>query len=279
MKVLKNKKMMTGLITSLVGLTILLTGLTLAWFTSSGSVFNKTIKAGSFEVIATLSPTEFGLTYPGDDLRDNIGTVRKTGNLPALAKLEFVIEAVIKSDDNGKPLPQSEWYTVKNPDDIYVVVQEDGAKKTHYIPGYGTVVEVLAHKLGDWVRPDFSRWYHWGKGPDGNYYVVIDGDDTLRFAYTLESDGAKIGNKYQNAAIDVKLDWLATQLMPDEAIEDVLGLGYTDIDWFDYYLELPFPVPFSFGGSTYADSLAKRIDSLPESAYRTFLEGRLASIQ
>ena len=279
MSMFKNKRMMSGLIAALVGLTILLTGLSLAWFTSSGSVFNNTIKAGGFEVIATLDPTEFGITYPGHKIPDNLGRIRRAGNLPTLARLSFNVEVVIKSDKDGKALPENEWYTVKNPDDVYVVVQEDGASRKVNIPGFGVVTEVLAHKMGDWVRPDFSRWYHWGKGPDGNYYVVLDGDDNLRFAYTVETDGPKMGNVYKNAAVDVKLDWLATQLMPDEAIEDVFKLGYDDIDWFDYYLELPYPVPFSEDSPTYAEKLAERIEGLPECAYRAFLEGRLADIQ
>ena len=279
MKIFNNKKMMSGVIATLVGLTILLTGLTYAWFTSSGSVLNNTMKVGALEVITTLDPTEFGIVYPGAIIKDNIGRVRRAGNLPTLAQLKFVLDVQIRSDENGKPLPENLWYTVTNPDDIRVVVQEDGAVRPHFIPGYGVVNEVLAHKMGDWVRPDFSVWYHWGKGPDGNYYVVLDGSDNLRFAYSVEAKGKEMGNKYMNAAIDVKVDWKATQLYPDEAIEDVFGLGYNDVNWFDYFLELPYPVPFTTESPTYAQKLAERIEGLPECAYRTFLEGRLADLE
>lgn len=278
MKLFKNKKTMTGIIASLVGLTVLLTGISLAWFTNSGSVANNEITLGRLGVNVTLDKREFDLMYPGQDLLDNIARIKSFGNLPTLVQLDLKATVTIKSDANGNPLPESEWTTVPAPANLFnISLQEEGAKSLQFVNG--NIVEVvLARQLGDWYMPDYSAWYHWGM-LDGKLYVMIDESEVnheLRFAYKIETDGRAMTNLYQGASVNLRIDWLATQYIPDAAIEDVLDIDILDVNWFDEPIELDGISPFF--AASYADKLAERIAELPDCSYKELLKGKLAKL-
>ena len=289
--ILRNRKKMTGLIALLVGVTIFFTGLTLAWLTSSDSKISDIVNAGGLDIVVELEPLQAGIVdpdfflTPGLNYGDNIGTIRRVGNMKdtirTVAQLKFDVEVLIKRDAAGKLLPQSEWYTRVNPAGVKAVVQEKGAFIDYGAGG----IAYLAHPLGHWYRPapdNTFRWYHWGKGSDGNTYVILNGDEALRFAYAIETDGAVIGNEFKNASMSVKVNVLATQAIPDVALVDVFGVGYSDITWYTHTLELPYFIPFSADDSnvpSVTDQLVEEIQSLPNGGYKTLLEDLLAKLK
>lgn len=277
MKILKNKRMLTGLIASLIGLSVLMTGLSLAWFTNSGAQPNSGVDLSTLGVTVGLQKESFGIMYPGQNYIDNIASIRNYGNIQTLVQLDLIADVLIRSDADGNPLPESQYYTIRAPKELFTIVeQEKGASRLIGFDGGKPVYETLAHPLGDWFKPDFSSWYHWGV-LDGKLYVAMDGNDELRFAYTIDTNGKEMGNLYQNAVVSVKVEWLATQYIPDAAIKDVLGIDFNDVKWFEEVRVLDGVGPFSL--VRYADALAERIAGLPDCSYRRFLENKLANIE
>jgi hypothetical protein len=282
MKLFKNKKTMTGIIASLVGLSVLMGGISLAWFTSAGSVANNDITMGRLNVQVTLDREVFELGYPGIDFVDNIAKVQSLGNLPTMVQIDLNAEVTIRSDANGNPLPQAEWRTVPAPANLFTISpQVEGATEIISLPGGGTVVNTLARPLGMWWGITSSGdWfnYTWGSY-DGKMYLVIDEpagmNRELRFAYTINTNGPAMTNEYQNAVVKLNIDWKATQLMPDEAVEDIFGLEFWDVDWLTNEIELNEDMIFFQGSVPFEEAITDRIASLPTSNYRKLLESFL----
>jgi hypothetical protein len=273
---LKNKRTMAGTIAILFGLTILLVGLSQAWFTSSGSELGSTIVMGDLKVIAELEDEEITLAYPGVDYQDLLGAVQlQEGSLDALVKLSFSTEVTIKSDSDGYPLDEDDWYTLNNPDVVKVTFQEDGA--TNSSGG------VLANPFGIWLNNDDLTSYLWAKDSGGDTYVWMGGYDILHFAYTVDTVGADMGNVYKNAVIKVSVNWQAVQSIPDGAIMNEFGIAPPVEASFEFYEDviITYPddttifSPFVIGIGpelSNAEKLGAIADKLPESALKNVLK-------
>ena len=256
MKLFKSKKVMSGLIASMVGVAILMTGMTFAWFTSSGSAASD-FSMGTFGVQAELVDAEFPIMNPGEVKFNNIGWVRNTGNLAAVAELSLTVEVVL-----------ADGTVQTNPPAVSIELQKDGS--TSSFPGQ------KVHPLGAWYRVVGPEFYIWGKGPGDKLFVAMDGNDKLHFAYTVKTNGPAMGNEYMGATIRVRLAWRATQVVPEGAFSDFFGFAFDAVDWdyFETFVELPSSVPFSL--RTPAARFADRLNSLPEGAYKALLERKFA---
>jgi len=268
-----SKKLMVGLITILLGVSILMTGISYAWFTSSGiSKANiLTVKDGDIvgEIKAEIGAEELRITYPGEVIPDLIGRAYSTGGLPVLMKLD--LSATIRMLD-GSP-GDSNLVTV----DFQPGGTIGGSTNSGFIPIYSTI----AYPMGTWING--SSHYRWGEY-NGSIYVAISGTDMLHFAYTVRTNGQAMGNEYQNATIHVNLKWESTQLLADGAIYDVFGgISSNDINWFSPIINAgdlgfvpanPFS-PFSIGLDSEEPELtallADIIAGLPQCSYRTSL--------
>ena len=257
MKLFKNKKVMSGIIASMVGVAILMTGMTFAWFTSSGSVSND-FTMGTLEVQGGLVNAEFPVMYPGEVKVNNIGWIQNTGNLAAFAELDLIVEVILA---NGTVLT--------NPDVVTVEIQKEG----NVLLGSGQKV----HPLGFWYREDGTDFYIWGKGPNDKLFVTMEGNDRLHFAYTVKTDGPGMGNEFMGATVRVRLAWRATQALP-EVTKDFFGFYFDDIDWdyFDAYVGLPASVPFGLSLRTPAERFAETLSRIPAGAYRDLVERTFA---
>ena len=288
MKQFKNKKMMTGIIASLVGVSILMTGLTLAWFTSTGNVSSNDINLGTLKVVGELLTTNEVNMLPGVSIDNNIGWIQNLG-MDALAQLKFDIEVTKKStldaDGNAVPIDNPDDYIkVVNPPEVWLEIQEDG----YATPAIGPFpAEVIAHPLGVWMRDASAdgtmEFYTWAKvgAPDNRLFVAMGGNDKLHFAYSIKNNGAAMNNSWQGATVNVKFTWDAIQISPDAAIFDRFGANLSDI----LFWELPGVVfltasdaspfqPFNIVIQTPAERFAAKVASMPEGAFKTYIESK-----
>jgi len=206
--IFRNKRLTTGAIAIMVGVTILLAGIAFAWFTSSGSSTPGTVTMGTLIVEADFLSEDFvstiplypGMTYPWlEDLRVS---VQSKGTLAALAQLD--LNAVVTLAGAQEPKASTEAVIAEllvdgNDDDL--------------LP------------LGLWLDandPDPTKWatYIWmydEKDPNV-IYVSLDGNRELEFGFSVVTVGEKMGNEYQGAKIDVNLAYEGVQMLPDAAI-------------------------------------------------------------
>ena len=264
----KNKKLMTGIIATMIGVTILLAGLTLAWFTSSGSTSTNNVTMGSLDVTAKVHNYNTIVAQPGIDIPDQLASVQNLGTLPALAKLTFDVQI-----NNG-----SGWGPAA-PGLVEVDFQVEGSKWAVDEDGK----PVTVHEMGFWTHANGESFYSWGTY-DGDLYVAMQGNDRLHFAYTVTPKGGPtgMGNDYQGAEIRVLVKWEATQLWADGAIFDTFGIDYFDIDWFvDLYdVFLPDLTVFSFpigGPPNYAARYAETLENMPNSSFKSFVVDMLGA--
>lgn len=258
-----NIEVMSGLIASLLGVTILLTSLTLAWPVSSDSATND-IKFGSLKVEAGLLEYQHPIMEPGEDKRNNIGWVQNLGNLPVIARLDFTVQVEL-----------SDGTVLMNPREVSVKLQENGT--TYSFTG------TPAKPFGLWYREDNFNYYAWFKGPDDKLYVVMDGSDRLNFAYTISTDDGAIEPEFQDAVVRVELEWKATQVWSDAAITDMLAHDFDDIIQGAYhaFLEIPFvvsPLSLAAEAKTPAERFAEKLERMPEGAFKDFFESKFADL-
>jgi len=218
-----NKKMMTGVIAIMVGITILLAGLALAWFTSGGTDTG-TINFGTIGVFATLDIPNNDLGafqgYPvKDGFMNQIGWVESTGTLDAL--VEFNLSVIVDG-----------WYVADPAGDVlgleFVV---EGVPGKAYPFGYWA--DFSSSNIADWGV------YLWQMGTNGKTYLWTAGNDILHFGYNVLIDGANMGDNFQGTKVDFNLNWDAVQAMPNDAIIDFVAdiVDYVDdpITGFSYY--------------------------------------------
>ena len=262
MKVLfGNKKTAAGIVATMVGVTVLLAGLSLAWFTSTGSTASNNVTMRNLDVIADVHNYQTLVAQPGIDVPDQVGYVQNLGNLPTLVKLSFDVSIERADGTPGDPAL------------VNVAWQIEGSNGRQINDGTGNMIEV--HPMGFWMHSNNIDVYMWGEY-DGDIYVAMQGPDKLHFAYTIATDGQNMGNEYQGAKIQVAVKWEATQLWADGAIYDTFGIDFDDISWFadSHGVFLPGLTVFSLpidGGNSAADLL----DSIPDSSFRRLLEYRL----
>lgn len=269
-KLFKNKKITTGIVATTAGVTVLLASLSLAWFISSGSVAANTITMGTLDVTASLGAHEIGVSEPGMDHYNQIGKIQNLGNLPTLVKLSLDSEITMADGTAG------------NAGLVDLELQLAGSDGKFVPSGFG--YDVKAHELGMWFDFDKNNVYMWGE-LDGDIYIAMQGDDELHFAYTVDTDGRNMGNEYQESSINVSVEWEATQLNRDGAIEDVFGIDIRDINWLPGFIEagtepgfVMFSAPTGSAADRAAQVIANVLEDLPECGYRTLLESILAGM-
>ena len=228
-KLFGSKKLRTGVIATLVGVAILLTGLTYAYFSSKGSADVGSVTVGSLRVVATLEDTDDALMGPGYTQDGLIGTIQNKGTLEALTKIDFGYNITIKSDGNGDPLDPADYYPAPA-DQQYIKVRllEEGYQSPYDPDRY-------THELGLWLNNTNGNVYLWTLGADGNTYIIMAGNDELHFAYEIIVEGDAPFD-YMDADIAITLDYVASQVVPDGAVMETFGIA--DIDSFldsDYY--------------------------------------------
>ena len=229
-KLLSNKKVMSGVVASLVGVSVLLTGLTLAWFTDGGRADIGTATLGKFGVKLTAAEVPLDIfNQPGVEFRNELATIQNTEDIFAIAKIS--LDATVDGDVSSNLV--SLW-------------QKDGAVEVYE----GVLEKRNALPLGMWMSAS-GGFYNWGYDADGNVYVELGGKDVLDFAYTLKALGT-MDNTYQGKEVKVELVMEATQGTFDEAIKQELGIDRKDIKW---YLDEPFEDKFDEGLCVLAEGL------------------------
>ena len=224
-KLFKNKKLMAGVITVMVGITILLAGIAYAWFFGSGiDETNATGETDDMDVVCSLdADTEvfYRAIVPGDEM-DGIGWIQPeglkvwNGSTGMLVKLNF--DEIQLTDAAGDPVP-----LLADSSDPTTAVITLGLKEDGYYDDY--IDMQTAFPMGCWYGTDANGdWvmYQWCKGDDGDYYVEIFGNDTLHFGYTVEASGRYMTNKYRNVDIDLNFSWNWIQLgNVEKALKDL----------------------------------------------------------
>ena len=304
-RLFKNKKTMMGLIATLVGVTVLLAGLTLAWWSAEDSSdYENIVTFGVMEIEVEIFNPFIEQGYPGWDSGDRgiLASVKNTGTFDGLvAKLDFVIEW---TDD---PEDEDSWEVVPAAlaEEILITVVEDGraglVKELWEVEAgarvkKGEIEDYKVHELGGWFLfdndADFNllAFYNWSE-IDGSLFVTMDGDSyarpatvgnhELHFAYDIEL-GKDLDEEFMGKAIKVTIDAKATSAFPDGAAEDVFGIadfwtkftanGFTGFAFvYDDDVVPPF-TPFGFAApAKNLKALTDRIESLPDGGYKDVL--------
>ena len=193
----RNKKLMTGVITVMVGVTILLAGIAFAWFFGVGGDPGEDFLAGDMDVVVDLNLDDdifWRPILPGDT-DEGVGVIYAPDNNP-LPGTDMHFDnpfTAMFSVDAAKIVKRDG--TLGDPTVLTFVVDEKGR-------------DGVAWPLGEWVdfsNADYTKWsmYNWMKGKDGNYYVEMYGNDKLHFAYEVIADGYKMDNSYRGAKISM----------------------------------------------------------------------------
>ena len=208
---LKNKRLISGLVATTLGVAILVMSLSFAWFTSDGSAAN-TITLGSLKVTGGFySLNEQGdQNYPGTQYyHDQAAWLKKDGNLQGFVQLDMY--GILTQDPAlGNGSGKVDWVSIK----------EEGVPA--FTNSAGVDIPAKAHELGVWYNLANDDCYTWFIGADGKYYVEIDGNDRIHVGYDVDIP-TDLGNAWQGAALEIKFDWLAVQARPQEAAVEVFG--------------------------------------------------------
>ncbi|MCL2151890.1 MAG: hypothetical protein FWH57_02855 [Oscillospiraceae bacterium] len=260
-KLMKNKRTITGLVAMTLGVAILLMGLSLAWFTSSGGGTVNTIELGTLIVDGDLEIEDAGLVfnYPGTEVYyEGVAWIKNVGSLNALCQLD-IKTTIYDADAQGVVT----WGPVEDATKARVEIIEDETTFINDPFGAATVLK-KTHELGTWgiyypLSGDFDS-YNWLVGADGKYYVQMFGNDDLHFAYNLILDPSLYGDStvanpkadYQGSFVDVQLKWNAVQADPLAAVEAILpGVVIQDYEAFPGAgFDVPTPV-YDVGGGVY----------------------------
>ena len=230
------------LITALLLVAVLAaTAFTYAWFTAQAQG-NTVVDMGNLKVETTLNADEDDVLLEPGISYDFSGVITNQGTVGAAVLVDYStpVQVTIKSDSDGNPLDEDDYYTITaDPALIKVAFDEDAM-------GWG-------------ANSDFSKMFQWFKVNDepGKYLLLIIGQNvsTTELTYTLELDGPGLGNLYQNAEMKIAGGWKATQAL-DAAIEDVLGLVVYGPNADVTPMNTDNFTPFSLGAPTQAQVLA-----------------------
>ena len=229
----RNKKLMTGVITVMVGITILLAGIAFAWFFGANGNFDEKFDAGDMGAEADFDLAGKVLSrpvLPGDTER-GIGEITVPNDVvmhnenPMLVRVAVGASEIIAK--NGDSLPT---------DALTFAMDENGEPGEAWPLGFWMDV-------GTGAVPDYlnAKTYLWLKGGDGNVYVEMYGDDTLHYAFDIEAVGNKMDNRYLGAKITLGngIYWIQSRNIEKALAEtqvdavhalvdcpDCAGLGY-----------------------------------------------------
>lgn len=168
-------------------------GVTYAWFTATTPPLTTELELGDMDIEGTFDadPGDF-LFEPGLEI-DIAGTVKNTGSLPFIAKIDIDAVSTLVRDTNGDPLPSGGTRTIN----------DDPCVK----------VDFLTDELYSMIYPD-DKVHIWLYDPEtGDYYLVLDPGVELEVDFLAVLDGELMGTEYMNSTISFDSKWLATQVL------------------------------------------------------------------
>jgi len=201
-KLFRNKKVFVGAVTIMIGVSLLMAGLSYAWFNLSGAGDNtNVITIGAIEIEAEVEANNTVLNATVDTVWDQEGYVKNNGSTDAFVKLIFSAETTKTYGLDGKPIANPNDYTVDlNDVNVSVVLQSAGLD-------------------GVWYYQNLST----GKF---EYFVNLAGGANYDFLYAVMFDLANMEADYMGAQIKINISYEATQAV-DEAINAKFGFS----DW------------------------------------------------
>jgi len=200
-KLMANKKIFMGVIAVMIGVSVLATALSYAWWniSNTGDGVN-VISLGKMDIDLKLDEDAF--FFMGGDLVDDSygeGSIKNTGTVNAFVKINFTADTIFMSGDE--------------------------------IPNDDIVNVYLEYRDYDFSGNTLSndQWYFYDKG-DGtfDYFVLLMPSEEFAFFYKVRFDGDKMGNEYMEATIEIKSEYTATQFH-ESAIKAELGVDLNDL--------------------------------------------------
>ena len=260
--------MRVGIIATIVGVALLLTSLSFAWFTAGGDADPGDIEVGSIRAsltIEALDPTgTVVIMGPGYDITGQKAVFQSTGSLDTLTRFKSFCNVTITCDANGVPLAPSAYYPAPAGEN-YVTIAIMPAGWTN--PDDPTD---FYEPLGTWIDAAGNA-YIWGLGTDGNTYLLSNGAKELYFAIQIIiADDTP--NKYMDAIVECGFSFLAGQALPDRAVPATFGIALTDID-FDAWTG--FVMPLTRAANPLAAAWDK-INAMPASAAKDVFAAALS---
>lgn len=210
----KRRKRSTLIIVSVLAILIAVLG-TYAWFTRGVDVMPYNASMGRVDVDATYDDFEEAVylePMPSDaDPMVLSGVIDNVGTIDAAVKVDLRTKILIKSDQDGNPLPESEWRYASNPNSIKMA---------------GVTIDEEKLEAND-VRAPFIAIKDLNN--PGIYYLLLPthsnagGDYDVDISLYVKPDKA-MGNVFMGAELQFNTNnWIATQVF-DEAIMDTFSV-------------------------------------------------------
>ena len=248
-KLFKSKMITAGMITALVGMTLLMAGLTLAWWNSEdSSVYANVIRMdplhGDNDVRINTDPHIYNTKVINSSMNpwyDNAAAIRYVGEYDYVVVSMKFTDGEIRRPENNNPFdPQAGWEPM--PPGFYKTrFQTEGSIDSVIIntPLWDDV-EYDAYPMGIWTLEGSDVMYIWGE-KDDKVYVGIHGlksnQHWLNFAWSFQLlDNAKIHDYPQGSEIRWQIEWeiLSVPVVnPGQTFLDALKLKHSDVDWFE----------------------------------------------
>lgn len=191
------------LILTAIALLLVSIGSTYAWWTASTSVEQK-ISMGNLKLEATFTDETFTNYEPGT-YAEIAGTIKNTGTIPAFVKIANVSQITFAySDDNLTPI------TSPQPESI-----DPNVVKMSSEP-----------QSGDFEDTSGVSWF---VDAAGDRYLLMEPSSILNITINVSFDGPLTTNKYMDAAVDVKANIQATQVI-EGAIQSEFGVDASTLE-------------------------------------------------
>jgi|GEM_PF-2023000 SipW-cognate class signal peptide len=222
-KITSNKRL--GLVLTAIILLLVTIGSTYAWWTASATIEQK-VTMGNLQIEASFNERNFSNYEPGTTAVFN-GTIRNTGTIPALVKIENNSQITfVYSDDDLTPIP----LTSQAPEGV-----DKSLIKISYAP-----------RSGDYEDNERVFWFE--HIYSGETYILMERNATLRVEMTITFDGA-MTNKYMDAVIEAKMQVKATQVL-EGAAQAEFGLDMAHLAYIDNAFSSDDRMTFSLPAKT-----------------------------
>jgi hypothetical protein len=212
----RNKKLMTGVITVMVGITILLAGIAFAWFFGASGNFDEEFEAGDMGAVAKFDLKDKVLNRPilPGDKELGVGEL----SVPAGVKMHLENPMIVMLDVSASKVIAKDG-TALPTDVINFIIDEDGVDGEAWPLG-------MWIDVGDPVDLSTAKIYTWMKGNgdkdiyDNKIYVEMMGGDTLHYGFEIEADGM-MDNRYLGAKITLGngVRWIQSRHAEDALLE------------------------------------------------------------
>lgn len=188
---------------------LVVTGGSYAWFTASSVAEASEAKLGKMGIEGSfVADSQDYLFEPGLSI-DVDGTVKNTGNLPFIAKMNLDATSKLVRQQDGALLPDGQTREIPNDPNVTVAFDADE----------------LSSKIFD----DGSV-YIWMKNPaNEDYYLIVDPGVKADVEFLASLDGPKMGNEYMGSTISFEGEWFATQAV-DGSVKDTWNVNWEDLE-------------------------------------------------